>query len=431
MVAVDALHASSSNPGPGAGAEEKLSHQDLGLRVRMTLRELDDKLAVHVDYRGREDIGGALSNRTLRLLFRAEARYDVSDTVTVGAGRFLPDTPTFLVVDGARLDVERKAVSGGVFAGRRAISSSRDNLGGFLPALGAYGSWFGARGRLDGTVSWSEDRITLGGAELFEDVGGVSGQLRGHVVARDDLRFGGQLSAVQGATYALGPTWAEGTAEARAVGLFQGLGWMTYDVGKALQVDVDALHQAMQRWSTGTVDQTEENVRPRFTDVRLRVKVGPPEIGWLRPMVRYRIRPDRTELRAQIAGDVHELGVPGLYARGRVAFDDIRGEGQAQDAGFFDRTFGAADLGLRTGGLDASIGASYVQRGAKPVSSRTVAATESDDLMPFVLEADPLAAARVFYSGKRWFVGADVEKHLTEPEARVFVQVGLLTEVGW
>lgn len=51
--------------------------------------------------------------------------------------------------------------------------------------------------------------------------------------------------------------------------------------------------------------------------------------------------------------------------------------------------------------------------------------------MPFVLEADPIASARVFYSDRRWFLGVDLEKHLTEPEARVFVQVGALAEVGW
>jgi len=154
--------------------------------------------------------------------------------------------------------------------------------------------------------------------------------------------------------------------------------------------------------------------------------------------VRYRVRHDRTELRVGARLDVNDLAVPGLYVTAQGAFDDIAGEAVAkQDVGSRDRTFGSAALGFRDFGLDAKLGGSYVERAASPVSGRRVDPANpglpntSDDLQPFTLEADPILFARVFYSGKRWFAGGDFEKHLTEPEVRALLQVGILTEVGW
>ena len=44
----------------------------------------------------------------------------------------------------------------------------------------------------------------------------------------------------------------------------------------------------MQLWASGTIEggvRTDDLQEPRFTDARLRVRVGPPKIGWLRPML--------------------------------------------------------------------------------------------------------------------------------------------------
>ncbi|MCA9568032.1 MAG: hypothetical protein KC656_09325, partial [Myxococcales bacterium] len=319
-----------------------------------------------------------------------------------------------------------------VHGGRRAISTSRRNVGGFLPAAGLDVGYTGDRVVVDGSVAWSEDRLFVGGTGVTQDVGGLTGQLRATVRPNDTVLVGAHTSFTQGDTYAIGPTWADGVVEAQALGLFQASGWGSWSPSDPVRLDVDVLHQNVQSWSVGLVDEsTDAIVRPRFTDVRAKLRLGPPKVGWLEPSVRYRVRPDRTEVRMQLRFDVNDLVVPGLYLRTRGAFDDIHGEGQAQDVGSRDRTFGAASLGWRKDGFDGSLGASYVQRGAKPVSSRTTTSTTSDDLMPFVLEADPIASARVFYSGKRWFSGLDVEKHLSQDEVRALLQIGVLTEVGW
>jgi hypothetical protein len=432
MAAVDVLTASSINEGPGAGPSDRLGHTDLGLRLRMRVRELDDKLTFHLDYRGREALtGGDFRNQTLRLLYRGEAQYALSDVLTVGAGRFIPSTPTFTPVDGLRLRATRKTWWAEIHAGRRAISTARRNLGGVLPAFGAEGGLILDRLRIDASVAYSEDEHRIG-EEITNTVGGATGQIRADVTPVDPVRVGGQVAFTQGQTYAIGPTWAEATVEAQALGLFQGMGWVTVEPADPVRLDLDVIHQNAQNWAVGLLgEDTSAIVRPRFTDVRFRARLGPPRIGWIRPMVRYRVRPDRTELRLQARIDVHDLGVPWLYVRTMAAFDDIRGEGQAQDVGSRDRAFGMASIGVREKGFDGSIGASYVQRGAKPVSSRLSNATTSDDLMPFVLEADPIVSARAFYSARRWFAGVDLEKHLTEPEVRAFVQIGALADVGW
>lgn len=431
MAAVDVLTAGSHNPGPGAGAPARLGHTDLGLRLRLNVRELDDRLGVHVDYRGREALGGTLQTVPLRLLFRAEARLELVDGLTLGAGRFVASSPTFTVVDGLRLRLDRQRAWAEFHAGRRAISTSRKNLGGFLPVVGLDGGLTLDRVTLDASLAWSEDQQFVGGTGITQDIGGLTGQVGLLARPTDTVRFGARSAFSQGDAYAIGPTWADGTVEARAIGLFNAMGYVTLQPSEPVRLDLDLLHQNVQSWSIGTVDDVDTVVRPRFTDVRLRARLGPPSIGWFRPMVRYRIRPDRRELRVQARVDVHDLGLPGLFLRTRVAFDDIHGESQAQDVGSRDRTFGAASVGYRRHGFDGSLGASYVQRGATPLSSRTANATTSDDLMPFVLEADPLATARLFYSARRWFVGVDLEKHLSEPEARAYVQIGALTEMDW
>lgn len=378
MVALDVLSSGSREEGPGAGPAERLGHPDLGMRLRLDVRELDDRGTLHIDYRGREAVLGNYQNSTLRLLFRAEGRYRITDTVTVGLERFVAASPTFTVVDGVHLRADQGRLWGELHAGRRAISTSRVNLGGFLPALGFDGGIVGDDLRIDASIAWSEDRHAVGGTGATQDIGGVTGQLRAVGTPTDALRIGGQASFTQGDTYAIGPTWADGTVEAQALGLFQGSGWASYQPADAIRLDLDLLHQNVQSWSVGLVgDDPDAVVRPRFTDLRLRARIGPKAIGWFRPMVRYRIRPDRRELRLQARVDVHDLGVPGLFLRTMGAFDDIRGEAQAQDVGARDRTIGSASLGYRNKGFDGSLGASYVQRGATPVSARTPTVTTS------------------------------------------------------
>ncbi|MEZ4320642.1 MAG: hypothetical protein R3F61_24380, partial [Myxococcota bacterium] len=332
----------------------------------------------------------------------------------------------------------------GLFGGRRAITTGRQTLGydTFLPAVGGFFGLQRDRFGADATVAWSQDLLRIGASTeaIEETAGGLSAVVRANARPVDTVSFGGQVAAHQQAKYLLGPTWSEATVEVQALGLFNALAWVSLKPTDWLRVDVDGIHQNVAVYAAGTIEggeRVEDLQEPRFTDARLRVRLGPPKIGWLRPEIRYRVRPDRTELRTGVRLDVNDLGVPGLYTTFLGMVDNISGEDQKQDVGSRDRTMGSAAVGFHDFGLDARVGASYVERAAAPVSGRRVdpanpgLPTTSDDLQPFTLEADPILFARAFYSGRRWFGGVDFEKHLSEPEVRALLQVGILTEVGW
>lgn len=444
-VALDVFTSSSKNDAPGSGPEETLSATELGTRVRLTAREMDDRLAFRIDYRGRQPFAGNIRNDALHLVYRFELRYALIERkLDVGIGRFVAPTALFLPLDGASLTWRNERFEAGVFGGRRAITTSRRNLlpGEMLPGVGAFGRFVTKKADAQATIAWAEDMATIGGGDetIEEPVGGMSALVQGTGRPTDHVAFGARLGLVQQATYALGPTWTEATVEATALGLFNALGWASVRPRDWLRVDVDALHQEVQQYSVGTVEGGElvaDLQEPRFTDLRLRAQVGPPKIGWLRPMLRYRVRPNRTEIRAGAQLDVNELGIPGAYLMVRGTVDDIGGDTQKDDVGSRDRAFGAASLGYRDHGLDAQVGASYVERAATPVSGRRIdpgdpgAPASSEDLQPFTLEADPILYVRGFYSGKRWFAGADLEKSMNDAEIRAVVQIGVLAEVGW
>ena len=457
QVALDYLGATSHAEGPSTGPSENLAAHELGMSLRADFRELDDRLRVRLDYRGREPIAGTFPNTARRLLYQAEISYHlVPQRLTVSAGLFAAATPTFLLVDGLQLTYTSKAFSVGGFGGRRGVSSALQTLGvkDWLPALGVWGSLH--LDRVQGLVSFAyhKDRVLVAsggdGEGLADDVGGLTALARASVQPIDQLDVGAQVSFAQAATYRMGPTWVEAQFEAAAFGLFNAWGWANVKPAPWLRVELDGGHQTVQAYRVGTVDadgiETDDAVQqPRFTDVRLGARIGPPAIGWLRPTLRYRVRPSgagpsegaRTELRAGIRLDIDDFGIPGPYVTASAAFDDVGGAGAKDDIGTLDRTYGRAAVGFRKAGFDGAIGGSYVERAALPVSGRRLSAADqgipdsSEDLQPFTLEADPILFGRVFYSGRRFFGGADVEKHLKEAEFRVFLQVGVLAGVGW
>ena len=82
-VGVDYFRSSSRREDPREPQVPRgLTAQDIGMRVRARLLELDDRLEVIVDYRGREAFGGQIAdgvaaNANHRLLYRGEVRYAI------------------------------------------------------------------------------------------------------------------------------------------------------------------------------------------------------------------------------------------------------------------------------------------------------------------------------------------------------------------
>ena len=425
QVAVDALAATSTSDADFAG-EGTLAAADTGITVRGELQELDDRLEIGVDYRGRVPLAGAFPNREQHLLYRADVAWRFSDKVEVGAGRFFAPSATWLAMDGARASLRAGPYRAIAFAGRRGISLSRRNLplDAFLPVVGGQVARTTDGLHLDVSANLAGDRLVLGnpGDEVEEDVIGGSAQARFAVTRFDRWRFGGQASLSQRATYALGPTAGEYVLTAQALAFYQALAWTQWRPSSSARVDATVVHQQV------TVVPDPEQipiVDPSFTNLRVRATFGK-QLAFVRPDVRLRLRRERTELRW---GGTFEVPIPGV--RGPFVFGRGWLEHVFDEPAFIDRSLGQIGAGWERGAGLLEAGVGVIDRAAGPVSGRPGASfgatpLVSEDLGPFVLESQNVAFVRGFLTGRRWFVGTDVEANLLDGEVRGFLQVGLL-----
>ena len=447
-VGVDYFHSSSRRDDPREPEIPRgLTAQDVGMRVRARLLELDDRLEVIVDYRGREAFGGQLAdgvatNANHRLLYRGEVRYEIlEDRLVAGAGRFVAPAAALLPVDGLRAEIRLlDGLTIEPWGGRRAISTSRRNVDftDFLPAAGASVRWASPRLRAEVAGAFSRDEALLspGGEEVTEEFD--SANVFADVTYRplDDLFVGGLVSFVQRAGYVLGPGWTTATIETEALDLFQGLLFADYRPFRWLRASYDLQYQRAAVFRAGTQQEVlTPDSAVDFLDNRFEVSVRALEIGWVRAKGRYRVRDDRHELRLGGSVDVDDLYVDGLYLRAWLLHEDIEFDDESRD---LDRFLWSALIGYRGHGLDAQAGARFLDRSSLPVSSRGfVLPGQGDlpgvgeDLAPFVLEAQSIAFVRAFYTRGPWFAGLDFEHSLKDAELRVLVQVGAFLEEAW
>lgn len=444
-VALDALVASSTADGVGVGPEAGLASADLGARVRARLDELDERLHLALDYQGREPIAGDFRNSRHHLLYAGELRYDVAPgRVSAAAGRFVAPSVLFTPVDGLRVDwTGASGAFASAWAGRRGVTTGRDNvpLGRLLPALGAHGGWRGERAGVDARASWAADDVSITtAAPTTGRVGAGSGAVSGWLRPDDRVSVGLSASLAQQVQYTLGPRWADAPLTVGAAGLWSAAAWARVEPAERVRVGAEVHTQEVAVVRVATItgeERSDELVDPRFTDLRLRAEADPLERGWLRADARLRLRPDRTELRTGVGVDATDLGVPGLFAQGSLHLDHLVPRAGDAFKAPTDRLFWRGALGVALDAWEISAGASFVERAANPVSSRRVdpaasgEPTRSEDLAPFVLEAQDVAFLRGFYASRAWFAGVDLERGVHDAEWRAFVQVGLLGGRSW
>lgn len=439
QAALDVFHADSVSGAASGGDPDFVAAQELGLNLRLDVRELDDRLRARAHYRGREPLPGTIVNEPLRTLYEAWVRYEVwQDVVTASAGRFFVPSPLFLVVDGAAVSVKLPlGFEAGAFGGRRGLTTSRREAGidKWLPAAGASFAWRHELVETSLHFNYAEDEgvFLKASDELTLNYGGFN--LMATVTSRPFswLLFGGQLSFVQQGNYVIGPTWSTVKVEAKLVDFTTGYAWVEWRPWKLLRFSYDVHHQRPGLVRSGTVTGEDptlapELVDPSFLDNRVRVSVSPFAIGWLSGGVRHRLRPDRHELRYFGELDVNHLIPLGVYGRAQLMYEDIIPTAGAADA---DRLLGVLLVGWQGFGFDASTGASYIERSAAPLSGRQADATSPADLSPFVLEAQRLVFVRGSYSAREWFVGVDLERNIDDNEYRAFAQVGGRLELSW
>lgn len=431
QVSVDGLHARTRSTEAGSGPEEVLDATELGFRVRLDLRELDDRLELEIDYRDREPVAGSVRNSPMRLLYAGELRYAVvEDTLEVGVGRFLAPAALLTPVDGARAELTLGEWSLEAYGGRRGFSQSRRNLGfdTLLPAVGGAVRRSGERLQFVALGGYSEDELLLLPDDpLARNFGAAHAQSSLVLRPVDALRVGGEAAFTQQASYLLGPAWSDLTVQAEAFDLWRGMLWADWNPIDAFGLLADFHHQEVGVYSVGSVDDNAVTValqEPRFTDVRLEADIGLWKRGYVRPLGRYRIRADRQEVRTGAQVDIDDFGLPGPFASARLFFDEIQGDVP-------DRLIWSASAGYDRGPIEVQGGASFIERETGPFGSRRLDGASGEDLNPFVLEAQKVAFVRAFWSADRWFAGLDVEQSLVAPELRVFLQLGALQEVRW
>lgn len=444
-IGVDGFVATSTSAETAAGEPESMSAFELGLRARARLLEVDDRLEVVLDYRGREPLGGAFPNDSLRLFYRLDARFDVlagDVTWNVGVGRFVAPSVVFLPVDGLRTEVSlASGLSFQAFGGRRAITTSRRNVPftRFLPAVGGAARFVRPWLQAEVIGAWARDEVPLvsSGDERVETWDAFNAALSVRVSPAEAWAVGGRLVFADRATYVLGPTWADVSLDVKP-GFYSGHLYGRWRPEDWVTLDLDLLGQQMGVARGGTeFGESVADAAPSFVDTRLRAGFRPGTLGWVRPEVRLRARHDRTEVRWGGGVDALELGVPGLFAKGRLYVEHLFGSADPKWAPGVDRLSWSASAGWSGHGFDGEIGASAVERAANPVSGRRADAADptlperSEDLAPFVMETNEIAFLRAFYGARWWYVGVDVEHSLLDAEWRAMLQVGALGRTAW
>ncbi|MEL6345244.1 MAG: hypothetical protein AAFV53_19210 [Myxococcota bacterium] len=419
--------ASSASTEPNAGEPETLTANELGFNVRGRLVTLDDRLRLFVDYRDREPIGGDIQNRALRRLYRAEAEFAIRpNTWTVGVGQFCPPSVTFLPVTGLRTSFQlNPQLSLSAFGGRRAITTSLENVpfSQVLPAAGASINLRRQKLQVTALGTFSEDEavIFLNQPETYA---APSFLVSASGLPASGVTVGGQVAFAQRASYTVGPTWADFDLQVASAGLWNASGYAHWRTSPTLRMDYFFHHQRVGVYAAGDLGSARLD-EPNFTDNRARVSAALGRFGWLKGDYRVRLRPEGVEQRYGLLLYGEELGIDGLYLRGRLYFDAVSFE---DSEGVFDRTLWSASAGYRTGGLDLAAGGSFIERAVTPSSSRQADATTSPDLSPFTLQAQRIVFGQGYYSGEGWFAGLDVEYNVEDSEIRGLIQAGI---IGW
>jgi hypothetical protein len=447
-VGLDYLRSSSSQEGPPeiVGEPASTAVQEAGMRVRLHADTFDERLRFDLDYQGREPLGGTFETTPLRILYRAELAFELApDLITVRLGRFAPHSVALLIVDAVAVDVRGGPVLFSAFFGRRAINTSRRGigLGTFLPAGGLSASLRGERVTAEVAATISEDELLLAGRDDGDATRAASGFARATARPIDELILGAELAIAERAGYFLGPTWSEASVEAQAFD-FWSTGFFA-DWRPTREVSLGyALHaQRTGLFRVGFLGTpaigAPPGFDPRFTDNRLHAGLRVLDRGWIRADGRLRHRSDRNEWRGGASIEADDLDLGGLYARASLSYEDVVFEDDGRPHPDLDRALWSIAAGWRADlGLEAEIGASFIDRADTPISSRRFQRaapgepSSPEDLAPFVLEAERIVFARAFYAGDVWFGGLDLEQSLEDTgELRLLVQLGALLEAAW
>ncbi len=438
----DLLAANSVATDPGSGEPAELTAYELGIRALLNATAISRHLHLDVDYQGRQPIAGNLQNTPIHLLNRAELSADFLDKLLYfGVGRFLAPSAVMLPVDGLRARLAARGFELQLFGGRRAITSTRTGnveLSTFLPAVGLSAAFRTERVEAEAGVSFSRDQVPLQDGEQHS-YDQLSAFVRSTVRPFDWVVIGGELALAPGATYVLGPSWSSVELVTRSVDLFYGYALVDLRPHSTVRITYDLHGQRAQlRRDRDNLDPNEApllSLVPQFIDNRLRVRWRPFQLGWLGPDARFRVRPDRNELRVGGRIDLAPPWAKGVCLRATYMYEKMLKTGDAALPA--DRQYWSASLGWRWSGLDLAAGVSNVQRSNLPLSSRRYSPFDdgpatATDLSPFMLEAQRTAFVRAFWGSDVFFAGVDFEQSLTDTrERRVFAQLGARLEREW
>lgn len=430
----DVLGASNASDDVNGGTPAEQSAVELGINVRLYATAMSRHVHLDIDYQGRQPIAGNAQNSAIHLLYKAELSADFGNGLFfVGLGRFLAPSAVMLPVDGLRAQVHVGPVVVQAFGGRRAITSTRANVdfGNFLPAGGGSATLMLPRLQGELGITFSRDEVPFNEGATTRPFDAFSAYLRATGRPFEWLLAGAELATAERASYVLGPAWTSVELTTRTADLFYALAFLEVRPTKTLRLQYDFHFQQAEVWRK----EPTSGLLPRFTDNRLRVRWRPFDLGWLGPEVRARVRSDWHEWRIGANADLAPAWAKGFGLRASYAYEKMVQSGTIVPPS--DRSFWSASVNWRWRGLDLALGASNVQRSAKPLGSRIYTPYDDTpdapvDLSPFVLEAQRILFLRAFYGSDVWFAALDFEQSLADPrERRIFAQLGARLEKAW
>lgn len=435
-----------------ASGQTVLDAGDLGIRFLFTtpIDGLGDGAQLQIDYHGREALQGNIRNSDVRLFYAANVSLPLNANTRLAIGRFLAPSVVLLPVDGVQLSHNHELADGEgiarIFAGRRGVLTSRRNVPAdqFLPALGADWQWRNQRYSLSSTVGFSEDEAILFPAaqELQRRYGSLSAAVQGSAELAHGVSTYFRLAGFEQATVRLGPSWSTLDLDVEALDLWHASGFVRWRPNRdwrfryALHSQRAAVYRVGLQLPDGLggIEQVSDpGFTPQFTDHGLRGErrfvLGATQ-GWIRANARYRVRPDRSELRFGGELQANDLLREGVTLRLAGFYDRISERGGHPIVLDGDRRYLSAALGFGQGGWHIEAGGQWLDRDG-PYSGRTFTVADPDepvnprDHSLFVLEAQTNAFVRAFWTGRTYFAGLDLEHNLEDGgEFRVFAQLG-------
>jgi len=439
-----------------------LSNAELDLTLRADFKNVADRVDFRIDYIGREgfvDLGlwlrdGDRGNGSTQLLRELSAKIRLGSRVKLSLGRVVTPGDFWLIVDGAKLEVDyTKWLRQSIYGGLRAITTGfrETHLTADATVLGLAGTAFDLHTSIvDAQLlfTFAQDRLEFSNQLVLDRLVRefhVENDyfLQGNVVVHPGkgvqlvagARLGTRFDMQWNAQTPFGATQI-GAANLSAVNAWGMAEWAPEKLHSRLRLQYQFNYQHIQVFQSQLIGTPGgppvSSADGDFQDHGLR----------LAGLITKSLRGDFTyRLRFRQNGDIeHHLILGGREAHlwrglGYLASVDFTVINPAHiffapDVHTYVRAVYSAAVTWIDDRFDARLGVHYID----PIASNLLSSQYpppsvgvlKTNLFPFAVETDRIASASFFYTGELVFCGVDLEASLVSFQVRAMAQLGLV-----